>query len=60
MRWQDWSTRRKLITGFGMVLVFSIIIALVGYLNMKNIFQKQKNYILLNSVSEQLFIALDM
>jgi hypothetical protein len=57
MRWQDWTTRRKLITGFGMVLFFSIIIALVGYLNMKNIYQKQKNYILLNNVAEQLSIG---
>lgn len=57
MRWRDWTTRRKLFTGFGIVLVFTLVIALVGYFNTRNIYEKHENYVLLNKVSEQIILA---
>lgn len=57
MRWRDWTTRKKLFVGFGIVLVFTLIIALVGFFNTRNIYEKHENYVLLNKVSEQVILA---
>lgn len=57
MRWRDWTTRKKLFIGFGIVLFFTLIIALVGFFNTRNIYKKHENYVLLNKVSEQIILA---
>ncbi|HEX2937212.1 MAG TPA: methyl-accepting chemotaxis protein [Bacteroidales bacterium] len=57
MSWKDWTTRKKLFVGFGIVLVFTLIIALVGFFNTRNIYEKHENYVLLNKVSEQVILA---
>lgn len=57
MNWQDWTTRKKLFISFGVILAFTLIIALVGFFNIRNIYQKNKNHALLNKVSEQIILS---